>query len=68
MEASQPALAGDSRYPNLTTIELITIRSSAARSAGSDLSGYQPGVPLRFTPGFMLSPAPQAIALIFSRV
>ena len=59
MEASQPALAGDGRSPNLTTIELITIRSSAARSAGFDLFGCQPGVPLRFTLGFMLPPAPQ---------
>src|SRR5437764_11832277 len=59
MEISQPASAGDSRYRKLISIESITIRHSAARSAGCELPGYQPGVPLRSTPGFMLPPASQ---------
>ena len=59
MEISQPASAGDSRYRNFISIESITTRHSAARSAGCELPGYQPGVPLRSTPGFMLPPASQ---------
>ena len=37
-----------------------------ARAAGSVLSIRDPGVPLRFTPAFMLPPAPQA-EFVFGR-
>ena len=64
MEVIQPASAGDRRYPTNRVnfhLRLTTIRHSAARFRGlKDTRGYQPGVPLRSTPGFMISPAPQA--------
>jgi hypothetical protein len=63
MEVSQPASAGDRRYAanrvNLH-LRLTTIRHSAARFRGLEDTGYQPGVPLRSTTGFMLTPATQA--------
>ena len=46
--------------PRYFHLRLTTIRHSAARFRGLRIYGLSTWVPLRSTPGFMLSPAPQA--------
>ena len=52
----EPVTTGDSN--NDLSINLGKV--AAAHFVGSPVMIHHPGVPLRSTPGFMLSPAPQA--------